>query len=122
MKMMSPKQIILCKKCQHLIGDYENAVVIYDEEKREFSVAHRHGCVPPQSATIHRFGLLSIYECPGYFRALFNCEIMNGNLEQDEVAYLLWLIYQDYDAKSYFDFGEEEYQRFYRAINEQVDL
>lgn len=122
MKMMTPKQIILCKKCQHLIADYENAVVLYDEEKREFSVVHRHSCLPSAAPTIHRFDLLSVYECPGYYRALFNCEIMNGNLEQDEVAYLLWLIYQDYDAKSYFDFNEEEYQRFYRAINEQVDL
>lgn len=120
--MMTPKQIILCKKCQHLISDYENGVVVYDEDKREFAVVHRHGCLPPPSATIHRFDLMSLYECPGYFRALFNCEIMNGNLEQDEVAYLLWLIYQDYTAHEYFNFSEEEYQRFYRAINEAADL
>jgi hypothetical protein len=122
MKMMTPKQIILCKKCQHLISDHDNAIVLYDEERRAFSVAHRHSCVPATSSGIHRFDLLSLYECPGYYRALYNCEIMNGNLEQDEVAYLLWLIYQDYDAKDYFDFSEEEYQRFYKAINEQVDL
>lgn len=120
--MMTPKQIILCKKCQHLISDHDNAVVVYDEERRAFSVAHRHSCVPVASSAVHRFDLLSLYECPGYYRALYNCEIMNGNLEQDEVAYLLWLIYQDYDAKEYFDFSEEEYQRFYKAINEQVDL
>lgn len=122
MKMTSPKQIILCKKCQHLIGDYNNAVVLYDEDRHEFSVVHRHSCLPPPSPSVYRFDLMNIYECPGYFRALFNCEIMNGNLEQDEVAYLLWLIYQEYDAGEYFEFDEEEYQRFYRAINEQVDL
>ena len=122
MKMLTPKQIILCKKCQRLVREYDSAVVIYNEKERQFGVVHRHSCLPAPAPHIYRFDLMSIYESPDYYRALFNCEMMNGNLEQSEVAYLLWLVYQDYDAETYFDFSEEEYRQFYRTVNEQVDL
>ena len=111
---LPPKRIILCKCCHHVLRTPEDGIVVYDEQMREFGVYHRYGCAPKPARNVYRFELGDMYRDCDYFRSLFNCEIMNGHLEQTEVAYLLLLVYQNYDAGEYFDFGEREYRDFYR--------